>query len=72
MQYIKRRVTLAEVQHAMGGSSSGWITYVVRNGDTLERVARIFCLTTDALADWNGVQPKDALRPGQQIRIYCR
>lgn len=44
-------------------------SYVVRSGDTLERIARRFGVTTRALASANGVGDADLVRIGQRLSI---
>ena len=44
-------------------------TYVVKRGDTLERIARAHAVSADELRRWNQLPPKAALRPGQALRV---
>ncbi|MBZ0298241.1 MAG: LysM peptidoglycan-binding domain-containing protein [Anaerolineae bacterium] len=48
------------------GSSS---TYIVRAGDTLSRIARLFNTNVAALAQLNGIVNVDRIQVGQQLRL---
>ncbi len=48
------------------------ISYQVRSGDTLWDIARAHDVQVAALARWNGMAPRDPLRPGQQLVIWSQ
>ncbi len=55
-----------------GAASSGKsrkVTYTVRRGDTLSRIARVFQVTVAQLVSWNGINAQSTLRPGQKLTI---
>ncbi len=51
------------------GSSSRNVTYTVRSGDTLSRIARIFQISVTQLVSWNGISTSSPIRPGQKLQI---
>ena len=46
------------------------ITYRVRPGDTFWSISRKFDVGYRALAQWNGMAPRDTLHPGQKLTIW--
>ena len=46
--------------------------YVVRKGDTLWDIAMAYKVTVRSLASWNGMAPRDTLRPGQKLVIWTK
>lgn len=51
-------------------SSTHRLTYTVRRGDSLARIADRFNVTISAIADWNDVDPTDVLKPGQRLVLH--
>jgi len=52
------------------GSVSQAMTYVVRSGDTLSRIAGKFRVRLNDLLAWNGLTPASIIRPGQRLVMY--
>jgi membrane-bound lytic murein transglycosylase D len=48
------------------------ITHIVKNGDTLWDLAHRHGVGVRQLAKWNGMAPRDTLKPGQTIVIWSR
>lgn len=48
------------------------IEYRVREGDTLWAIARRHGVSTQQLAQWNGMAPRDTLRPGRTLVIWSQ
>ena len=46
------------------------VEYVVRTGDTLWEIARRFDVNVRKLAKWNGMAPRDVLRPGRKLIVW--
>ncbi len=46
------------------------VTHVVRRGDTLWDLSRRHGVSYKRLASWNGLSPRDTLRPGQKLVIW--
>lgn len=46
------------------------VEYTVRSGDTLWEIARRFEVGVHQLAKWNGMAPRDVLRPGQRLVVW--
>jgi membrane-bound lytic murein transglycosylase D len=45
------------------------VTYTVRRGDTLSRIARLFQVTVAQISDWNDISARSTIRPGQKLTI---
>ena len=50
-----------------GGSRP--VTYAVRSGDTLSRIAQMFSVKVSDLVNWNGIGRHTTLRPGQKLTV---
>jgi membrane-bound lytic murein transglycosylase D len=48
------------------------LTYVVRRGDTLYRIARLLQVTVDDLVSWNSSLSQKALHPGQVLVAFVK
>lgn len=48
------------------------VTYVVRRGDTLSRIARVLQVSVASLLTWNDLPSTDAIRVGQKLVAYVR
>ncbi|GAB4357324.1 MAG: LysM peptidoglycan-binding domain-containing protein [Gammaproteobacteria bacterium] len=46
------------------------IVHVVSRGDTLWDISRSYKVSVSALARWNGMAPRDPLKPGQKLVIW--
>jgi membrane-bound lytic murein transglycosylase D len=56
-------------------SSSGGsrpVSYQVRSGDTLSRIAQVFGVSVSDLVNWNGISKSTVLRPGQKLTVNVR
>ncbi len=45
------------------------VSYLVRSGDTLSRIAQVFGVTVSDLINWNGISKQAPLRPGQKLTV---
>jgi membrane-bound lytic murein transglycosylase D len=45
------------------------VSYKVRSGDTLSRIAQLFGVTVSDLVNWNGISRQSTLRPGQRLTV---
>jgi membrane-bound lytic murein transglycosylase D len=50
-------------------TNGGWITYVVKKGDTLWDIAKAFGVLMEKLIQWNNLVKPSRLRVGDRIRI---
>lgn len=50
--------------------SSASVTYIVRAGDTLSRIASKFRVSMSDLLNWNGLQSTNVIKPGQRLVMY--
>lgn len=46
------------------------LTYTVRNGDSLSRIASKFKVTVADIAKWNSLNKKRFLQPGQKLKLF--
>ena len=44
--------------------------YRVRPGDSLYRIAGRFNVSIDEIIEWNSLNPKAYLKPGQKLTLY--
>jgi hypothetical protein len=58
-------------EHVNGGATSAieGITYVVKRGDTLQRIATAYGVSIKDLVSWNGLSERSHLRVGQKLKI---
>lgn len=59
-------------QNSQGAAGSQKIEYTVRRGDSFWRIANQHRVTVSALARWNGMAPRDTLRPGQKLVVWSK
>jgi membrane-bound lytic murein transglycosylase D len=52
--------------------SARQVSYKVRSGDTLSRIAKVFGVTVSDLVSWNGISKHSTLRPGQKLTVNVR
>ena len=52
--------------------SARQVSYKVRSGDTLSRIAQVFGVTVSDLVSWNGISKHSTLRPGQRLTVNVR
>jgi len=48
------------------------LTYRVNSGDTFWSISRKFDVGYRSLAKWNGMAPRDTLRPGQKLTVWTK
>jgi membrane-bound lytic murein transglycosylase D len=48
------------------------VSYKVRSGDTLSRIAKVFGVSVSDLVNWNGISKNSVLRPGQKLTVNVR
>ena len=51
---------------SVSSGSSRQVSYKVRSGDTLSRIAQVFGVTVSDLVNWNGISKHSTLRVGQK------
>jgi len=44
--------------------------HIVKSGDTLWDISRAYKVSTRSLAKWNGMAPRDTIKPGQKLVIW--
>ena len=46
------------------------VNYAVRSGDSLSRIANRFRVSVNEIANWNRINTRNYLRPGQRLTLY--
>ncbi|HEX6637263.1 MAG TPA: LysM peptidoglycan-binding domain-containing protein [Steroidobacteraceae bacterium] len=60
----------ASGSHRSSASGSArQVSYKVRRGDTLSRIAKVFGVSVTDLVAWNGITRQATLHPGQRLRV---
>ncbi len=65
---LSQEQRLAKKQNYRRGSEK--ITYTVKSGDTFWDISRAYKVNYRQLAKWNGMAPRDTLKPGQKLVIW--
>jgi membrane-bound lytic murein transglycosylase D len=65
---IPGRATLASTNPSAVSASP--VTYIVRAGDTLSRIANQFRVSISDLLGWNDLSTRNVIRPGQRLVMY--
>ena len=50
-------------------SASKSVSYTVRRGDTLSRIATVFQVSVAELLRWNSISGPSSIRPGQKLTV---
>lgn len=58
--------------NASGKGKSRKVKYEVQRGDSFWKIARQYKVKVASLARWNGMAPKDPLKPGQKLVIWTK
>ena len=61
---------LQKIQNKSRGSAK--LTHIVKSGDTLWDISRKYKVNLRSLAKWNGMAPKDPLKPGKKLVIWTK
>ena len=59
-------------QSRTGGKNSQQVFYTVKEGDSFWLIAKRHHVSVGKLAHWNGLSPRDTLRPGQKLSIWTQ
>jgi membrane-bound lytic murein transglycosylase D len=64
------RTKLASTSTSVASSSDDRpVTHVVRKGDTLSAIARLYQVTVTQITHWNGLTDRVSIKPGQKLTI---
>jgi membrane-bound lytic murein transglycosylase D len=67
---LNTRAAPAKTAAASGNARA--VSYKVRSGDSLSRIAKLFGVTVSDLVNWNGIAKNSTLRPGQKLTVNVR
>ena len=60
-----------ELDEATGGAGQArWISYTIKRGDTLGKIARRYRVSIANLCQWNGIADPDFIVAGHRLSIY--
>lgn len=62
---------LKSIQHKTGGPGKR-VIYSVRKGDSMWTISRKYRVSMNRLAKWNGMAPKDYIKPGQKLVVWVK
>lgn len=60
---------LASVSGGMGMNVKGWVRYVIRYGDTLTKIAKVFHSSIEAICIVNGIANPNVIKAGATLII---
>ena len=63
------RTKLATSSSASSDAADRPVTHTVRKGDTLSAIARLYQVTVNQIASWNGLTARSLIKPGQKLTI---
>jgi len=69
---LNTRAPASGNRSSVSSGSSRPVSYKVRSGDTLSRIAKVFGVTVSDLVNWNGISKHSMLRPGQKLTVNVR
>jgi membrane-bound lytic murein transglycosylase D len=71
---LNTRASVGSGSKKSSGSSGSarQVSYKVRSGDTLSRIAQVFGVSVSDLVNWNGISKHSTLRPGQRLTVNVR
>jgi len=67
-----KQTTIEEESPSKSLSKKYKIYYLTKNGEDLKQISQKFAVSEDQLRNWNALEPKDALLPGQVLVINRR
>jgi membrane-bound lytic murein transglycosylase D len=66
---LNTRAPSSGMRSSTSSANSRAVSYKVRSGDTLSRIAQVFGVTVSDLVNWNGISKHTTLRPGQKLTV---
>jgi membrane-bound lytic murein transglycosylase D len=69
---LNSRGSSGSSKSSASSGSARQVSYKVRSGDTLSRIAKVFGVTVTDLVSWNGISKHSTLRPGQRLTVNVR
>jgi membrane-bound lytic murein transglycosylase D len=63
----RTKLTSASSEGTAGGERP--VTYIVRAGDSLYAIAKLFQVTVAQITSWNDITSRSAIKPGQKLTI---
>ena len=59
----------ARAEHSSSAGASRRVIYIVRAGDTLRQIARLFQVSVSQILAWNGMSSESHILKGQKLTI---
>ncbi len=59
-------------RNAKGAKGSSRLKHTVKNGDSFWALAKQYKVSIGSIARWNGMSPKDPIKPGQKLVIWSK
>jgi membrane-bound lytic murein transglycosylase D len=69
---LNSRGSSGSSKSSASSGSARQVSYKVRSGDTLSRIAKVFGVSVSDLVSWNGISKHSTLRPGQRLTVNVR
>lgn len=63
---------LASIQNRKRGNDRTQVMHKVRSGESLWTISRKYGVKVSQLAKWNGMAPRDVLKPGKTLSVWTR
>ncbi|MFC6755346.1 LysM peptidoglycan-binding domain-containing protein, partial [Halorubrum tibetense] len=70
--YSQDQRVKAKQNKSSGKAGTTKSNYVVQSGDSLWKIASIHRVSVSEIARWNGMAPRDPIKPGQKLVIWSK
>jgi len=70
--YSQEQRVKAKQNKSSGKAGTSKSSYLVQSGDSLWKIASIHRVSVSEIARWNGMAPRDPIKPGQKLVIWSK